>query len=52
MSRTSAPYFADCSDCSGCVGLGRVTEDQAAAEAREHHAAFQKIVALPGARRG
>ncbi len=39
------PYFADFSDCSGHVGLGRVTEEEAAAEAQEHHAAFQKIAA-------
>jgi hypothetical protein len=39
------PYFADCSDCGGYVGLGRITEEEAATEAQKHRAAFQQIEA-------
>ena len=39
------PYYADCSDCGGYVGLGRITEEEAATETQEHNAAFQKIAA-------
>lgn len=37
------PHFADCSDCGGYVGLGRITEEEAASEAKEQRAAFQQI---------
>lgn len=41
------PYFAYCGDCGGFVGLGRATEEEAVAEAQEHHVAFKAILGTP-----
>lgn len=41
------PYFAYCDDCAGFVGLGRMTEEEAATEAQEHRRAFDAIRTAP-----
>lgn len=37
------PYYAHCEDCHGDVSLGRMAEDEAASEARQHRDAFAAL---------
>lgn len=37
------PYFAHCDDCGAYVSLGRVTEEEAAPEAKKHREAFEAV---------
>lgn len=39
------PYYAHCEDCHGDASLGRMTEDEAASEARRHRDAFAGLTA-------